>query len=518
VTLLLCAPAGAQSRKWQDPYDKGTKAFAKGNYSEAVKQLERAVEIEPKAGMKIEGAFRDEYFPYYYLALAYIELGEFQKARVNLDKARVTVQKPQQARLAAAEAKINTALAPPPANTPPPVPPRAETPVAKPDPPPPARNAAFDEGVREAESLINGRQYDAAIKKFDQLRGIDAAEYGKLGLAGRRDEAVKGYAARLTDDARTALQASKFRDAQAKLREADQLLPGQKAVADLQAEIRRRDDEYKGLRSGAEADFAAKNYAGAVDKLRRAQTVQPEQFAADRLAPRYAEARMMAENTTPPPPVKPPAPPPGPPQNVIDGQQFVEQAKNYLARRQFKDADANFASALRSDPANQEASAGLERSRKFKQFRDEAARLRQADNTAAAQKALIDARNADAARFDAEGLTAVLNTLTESKGEDTFKLALRDGLLALLNGDADKCAAILEPAVSGGGKSAPLHAYLGVAYATQALTAARTEDRSRLRSRAVEQFSLAKSAEPGYRLSPRIVAPTILAIYQDARR
>jgi len=65
---------------------------------------------------------------------------------------------------------------------------------------------------------------------------------------------------------------------------------------------------------------------------------------------------------------------------------------------------------------------------------------------------------------------------------------------------------------------AMLHAYLGVAYATRSLSAPKPDDRTRLREKAVEQFKLAASAQPGYELSSRIVSPAIITIYNEARR
>jgi len=56
-----------------------------------------------------------------------------------------------------------------------------------------------------------------------------------------------------------------------------------------------------------------------------------------------------------------------------------------------------------------------------------------------------------------------------------------------------------------------------VAYATQALSAPKPEDRTRLQNKAIEQFKLAKSAQPDYQLSNRVVSPAILSIYQDSR-
>jgi len=137
LVVAGAASASAQSNKWADPYQKGVKAFEGGRYAEAVPLLERAVAADPKAGPNklIEGVFRTDYFPYYYLALAYIELQQWDKAAQNLDRARTTLTRQQQAKFADAETKIKLASAP------------------KPDP----RKAAFDAAVAQAESALSGR-------------------------------------------------------------------------------------------------------------------------------------------------------------------------------------------------------------------------------------------------------------------------------------------------------------------------------------------------------------------------
>jgi len=511
LALALGASAYAQNSRWADPYQKGVRAFESGKYAEAVAQLERAVAADPKAGPNkiIEGVFRTDYFPYYYLALAYVELQQFDKAQQNLDKARSTLSRQQQAKFTDAESKIKIALGSR----------------------PPQRNAEFDNGLRDADALLSGRQFDAAIKKLDQLRAMDAAEYGKAGLAARRDEAVKGLAAQLTDAARASIAASRFRDALAKLQQADQVLPGQKPVSDLIAELRKREDDYQRLKAEGQAAFSSKSYSSARDKFEQARTAHPEQFASDGLGARLTEASTLAStvargaagggntgtgnasNTGNP----------GTTTNTIDprveGQRFNDRAKQLITQGKYADADSAYAAALKLDPKNQEALDAVEKAKKFKTLRDQGLQLNKAKNVGAAQKMLVDARNLDAARFEREGLKSTLDALTKSNGQEPSKLALQEALLALLKGDAQKSIAILEPALSGGGdRAASLHAYLGVAYATRSLSAPKPDDRTRLREKAVEQFKLAASAQPGYELSSRIVSPAIITIYNEARR
>ena len=458
--------------------------------------------------------YRTDYFPYYYLALTFVELQQFDKAQQNLDKARPTVMRWQQARFAEAESKIKVALAP--------------------KPPPPQRNAEFDNGVRDATALMSGKQFDAAIRKFDQLRSADAAEYGKAGLAARRDEAAKGLSGQLTDEARALVQNGRFKDAAAKLRQADQTLPGQKPVGDLQAEIKKREEDYQRLKAEGQAAFSGKNYSSAREKFDQARQAHPEQFDADNLVARLSEASTLANTSgragrgpdivVPDGGTKTPAITPG----VTEGRRIADMAKQLVAQGKYVEADAAYASALKADAKNQEAIDAIEKTQRFKALRDQGLQLNKAKKVAAAQKALTDARGVDAARFAREGLASTLDALTTSNDrvdngqrgndQDPSRVALRDALLALLNGNPEKSIALLEPALStGGDRSASLHAYLGVAYATRALSAPKPDDRTRLHDKAVEQFKLASTAQPGYRLSDRVVSPAIVKIYEQSR-
>jgi hypothetical protein len=509
LVVAGAASASAQSNKWADPYQKGVKAFEGGRYAEAVPLLERAVAADPKAGPNklIEGVFRTDYFPYYYLALAYIELQQWDKAAQNLDRARTTLTRQQQAKFADAETKIKLASAP------------------KPDP----RKAAFDAAVAQAESALSGKQFDQAIRQFDQIRGAYSSEYSGAGLAAKRDEAVKGYAGQLFDEGRALAQNAKYNDAKAKFQLADQTLPGQKPVTDALADLKKREDEYQRLKAAAQADQNAKNYSSARDKLEQARAQHPEQFASDNLVARLTEVTNLATagrrgggsapggGNTPGGGSGPGGGGSGLDPKIVDGQRLAKSARDFLTQGKYAEADAAYASALKSDPKNQEAADAVEKANKFKELRDRSAQMSKSKNVAGAQQALADARTLDPDRFTREGLAAVLEKLTPPSA-DPSRAALQQGLMALLNGRAQESIAILEPALSKSAKSASLHAYLGVAYATQALSAPKPEDRSRLQDKAVEQFKLAKAAQADYQLSTRIVSPAILTIYQTAVR
>jgi len=93
VLLAGAAEARAQSNAWYNPYVNGVRAVESARYSEAVTLLERAVAEDPRAARNkyIEGVFRTDYVPYFYLALAYMRLGQIDKAAANATRAAVVV-------------------------------------------------------------------------------------------------------------------------------------------------------------------------------------------------------------------------------------------------------------------------------------------------------------------------------------------------------------------------------------------------------------------------------------------
>src|ERR1019366_7508245 len=88
--VLLSAPAYAQNAKaWSEPYKSGQDAIKAGKYQEAAQFFVTAIKANGKAEAhkRTEGVFSTDYFPYYYLGIAYYELHQYDKAKDNLDKA-----------------------------------------------------------------------------------------------------------------------------------------------------------------------------------------------------------------------------------------------------------------------------------------------------------------------------------------------------------------------------------------------------------------------------------------------
>src|SRR5689334_24823792 len=122
----FAANAGAQTNQWVVPYEKGLQAFDAARYAEAVEYLERAVSADPRASRHkyVEGVFRADYLPYFYLAIAYTKLGVLDKAQASLAKARTGAPPALAAQLHDVEraiggaARAGTAAGPPPVRAP----------------------------------------------------------------------------------------------------------------------------------------------------------------------------------------------------------------------------------------------------------------------------------------------------------------------------------------------------------------------------------------------------------------
>ncbi|HEY6212965.1 MAG TPA: hypothetical protein VIW45_11805 [Vicinamibacterales bacterium] len=66
-------------------YETGVKAVESGQWDQAIASLSRAAGNDPTSRQYIEGVFRDNYFPQFYLSVAYANKGELDKAKLFYD-------------------------------------------------------------------------------------------------------------------------------------------------------------------------------------------------------------------------------------------------------------------------------------------------------------------------------------------------------------------------------------------------------------------------------------------------
>jgi tetratricopeptide (TPR) repeat protein len=273
--ILFSAPAYAQNTKaWSEPYKSGQDAIKAGKYQEAAQFLETAVKANSKAeaNKRTEGVFSTDYFPYYYLGIAYYELHQYDKAKENLDKAANPQPKDKNdiAKLKDYTAKTLVAL-----NT------------TKP-PAGPVINAAFTNALQNGDTALQAKHWQDATAAYDQARTVDPAAYQQGNVQARRDQAVHSWASELNTAGHTLLPTS-LSQAKAKFTQAEQLVPG--SAADGMNLVKQRETDYQTAKAGIEPDITGKNFKAAKDKLDRARTANPEQFTIDKL-----DARLTVVN------------------------------------------------------------------------------------------------------------------------------------------------------------------------------------------------------------------------------
>src|SRR5258706_6109551 len=86
--FVLGAPVAAQpvpppSRAAVSAYESGLKAIKNQQWNEAIAQLTRAVAADPTPRSYVQGAFRDNYFPQFFLFVAFAKSNAMAKAQQN---------------------------------------------------------------------------------------------------------------------------------------------------------------------------------------------------------------------------------------------------------------------------------------------------------------------------------------------------------------------------------------------------------------------------------------------------
>jgi tetratricopeptide (TPR) repeat protein len=507
LVVGAAVPALAQG-KWAEPYDAGVAALQKGKWQEAIDDFTKAIAIDPRAqAHKItEGVYGEDYFPYYYRALAYANLQNYAKAKQDFQQARQTrmsdaLMKELDKRASDVDTAIASQQAPKPAPPQPSAPPAAEP--VKPPVVAPAAPVAPDPRVQAAE----------LVKQGNTLLG-----------QGKPMEAQKS-----------------FQDAQKLAPQAPGVQEGLVAVANR--------GKYEQLKNDAAQDRHAGKPADAITKYGQARTADPQQYAADHLDQQLqlaendlsavlqrndASARVLA---------------------VASGANLLNAGRELARQHRYAEADAKFQAATETDPANHEAADALTKSREYAKLVATGRTLATQGTLDGARASLQDAKSLDPDRFQSEGLDAALADVNRrlapapakpggppasaspapvatapvgsapaaSSPASVARQPIYDALVAYLEGDMPRSIRLLQPMAANDGAfsasdKAAVHGYLAVAYATSSLEARSDADRESWHGKAVGEFRRAEAAKPGFQLPPRIVSPKVQVILDEARR
>jgi tetratricopeptide (TPR) repeat protein len=88
AVVCTALAAGVALASWYDDYDAGVNAVRKGQWQVAVQKMTAAIAGNPREGDKTRtyGAIFINYHPYYYRAVAYMNLGKYEQAIADFEK------------------------------------------------------------------------------------------------------------------------------------------------------------------------------------------------------------------------------------------------------------------------------------------------------------------------------------------------------------------------------------------------------------------------------------------------
>lgn len=209
--LLFAATAAFAS--WYDDYDAGLAAARAGNWSVVVQKMTAAIKGNPKENDKARtyGAIFINYHPYYYRAVAYLNLGKYEQAIADLEQASGAGEENLgsiETLMGRAKTKLAQASAPPPQPEPQP-----QVAVAQPQPrvvapppaPVPAQPAApvIDNALRQqAAAAINAAK--ARISAAQQRKAGNTPQYAQATQA-LTDALTRSASAKSNDDLNAAI-------------------------------------------------------------------------------------------------------------------------------------------------------------------------------------------------------------------------------------------------------------------------------------------------------------------------
>jgi hypothetical protein len=454
LLILVGAPTlFAQGAKWAQPYDKAMDMIKKQQWQQAIPLLEQAIAADPtpQANKRVEGTFSEDYFPQYYLFVAYLKLNQPDKARTyfaqkgalpaklnadatnyfkelndaevriraladfeplvkagdtayaakqwtdaarNYEQAKQKVaeefqKRGLQAKLTDANAKIAEEKA------------HAQA------------LADFEAIVARAGTQFGAKQYAESSASYEAARVKLPEEFKKRGLDAKANEAKTTYERLLGEqkkaDAARAFVAEgqkllaslKLNEAKVQFQQAQGQQPGMKEAADGLNEITKHETEFSQSKGRAEQLYKGGKLQEAVAEYARAQKAHPQNFDRDKLGEPLA-----AINKT------------------IGVIAVIASAKKAYTDKRWSEAVNGASSALQIDPTNKEmlllrlqaeARVALDAGKSLaasKNYAAAVAKLNEAkskdpslrdasDELTKVQKLLADATKAEAARAEA---------------------------------------------------------------------------------------------------------------------
>jgi tetratricopeptide (TPR) repeat protein len=218
IASVLCLVAIGAFAAFYDDYDDGITAVKKGQWSVVVQKMTAAINANPKDNGKTRtyGVQFINYQPHYYRAVAYLNLGKYQQALDDLDKAAGAGEEDLgsiETLHQRAKQKLDASSAPPPSETPAPVTPRPVTPAPVTSVPPPvvstptaptvdpALRQRADNAIAQARARIQAAQQRKATASPPYTQAMQTLADANLRRASAKTNDDFGQIAALAENA-----------------------------------------------------------------------------------------------------------------------------------------------------------------------------------------------------------------------------------------------------------------------------------------------------------------------------
>jgi len=449
LLAIAAAPVAQDSRYWNRAYEDGVRELEDGRFADAERSFRHALShpASPSGrtpNVVFSGSRRAPYYPEYFLAIALQRQGKHEEAlqwfeRVQQERL-VPAGSGEAKALAGHLAETRKALA-------------ARPPPPDPKPPP---ESPFDTQLKQAEASAAAGRPGQALKMFDALRDLDAAEFARRNLGARRDQLAQQLAGALVAEGDQLRANGQLKEALTRYRTADSFVPGAGAAGirevDRLFEERAREArvaEAQKLVDQGEAVARAGRYSAAAKLFRQAAKLDPDNAAARVWLAQSARFERMRNR----------------------GRTLGKQGQVDAARSAYE-------SARREDEARF-AAEGLAKE--------------------------LDALPAPATEVPAEQMEPVRTALVAYLRGDAQQAVQ---VLEKLSGDVPDLDSRVRPHV---------YAWLGVAYGQLSLAAPEDAARSEMRRKALEQFRQLIAVDPDYDVRENLISPRIRALIDEAR-
>jgi len=542
LLILMLSATIVSAADWDRSYKEGKTALEEEDWPLAIQKFEEAIADNSRADdwKRIEGVNYTEYFPYFYLAIAYLEQGDVDAAKGAFEQALRQNALPAESN----DRFVPDQVAPSVSNL--------ENLLAEVN----DRIQEVDERLREfqnyqaqAQEALRNKCYSDVVANLEQAKTVDALKFERSQLDAELNEAsrLSQQGKARVEEGFALLEGLDLLEAEQAFRELEQDFPCESTVAEGLNRINQRKNDYDRLNQQAENDFKACRLTAARSGYENAQNSHPQFAQRDGLDPRirlvddleglqtdlsqaqlafnrqdYLRASTLSGNVVDwggndddsTECFREMAPQAQAVRQRSDARLSYQRAMDALGEGKYQEADSLLARSVELDPDYTEPGQVLEKSQNFTRVYADAVELfQEGQELEKSAGLLVEARGLDRERFSRIGGEDLLEA---ARGQVT-DVAIERAIILLYKGQVDTSIVMLERMARERPGSAEPQAFLGVAYATKAFLSLPGQQRDEWLEKAKAQFGKASALGSGYQLPDQLVPRRILDLFSETR-